>query len=48
MGYDQPAGDVLRVGEGGKMVLAVPFFQGARDLVVDRMEMQIVLPEGAR
>lgn len=49
LGYDQPAGDVLKVdGKTGKRVLGVPFFTAVHDLVVDELEMQIVLPEGAR
>lgn len=49
VGYDQPAGDVLKVdGRTGKRVLGIPLFTSVKDMVVDEMVMQITLPEGAR
>ena len=43
-----PLEDALKVASDGRKILAVPFFTGLRDLVVDEVELRIVLPEGAR
>ena len=48
VGYDMPLEDALKVASDGRKILAVPFFTGLRDLVVDEVELRIVLPEGAR
>ena len=43
-----PLEDALKVESDGRKVLAVPFFTGMKDLVVDEVELRIVLPEGAK
>ncbi|CAD6584510.1 MAG: dolichyl-diphosphooligosaccharide--protein glycosyltransferase subunit 1 [Tremellales sp. Tagirdzhanova-0007] len=48
VGYDMPLEDALKVESDGRKVLAVPFFTGMKDLVVDEVELRIVLPEGAK
>jgi oligosaccharyltransferase complex subunit alpha (ribophorin I) len=47
IGYDVPLEDVLKV-DGGKQVLSVPFLTGYKDLAADKVELVIVLPEGAK
>jgi oligosaccharyltransferase complex subunit alpha (ribophorin I) len=47
MGYDVPLSDMLR-SDAGKKVLSVPFLTGYKDLAADRVELTIILPEGAK
>jgi hypothetical protein len=42
-----PLSDMLR-SDAGKKVLSVPFLTGYKDLAADRVELTIILPEGAK
>ncbi|KAK4684417.1 oligosaccharyltransferase complex subunit alpha (ribophorin I), partial [Tremellales sp. Uapishka_1] len=48
VGWDMPLEEALKGGADGKKVLAVPFMLGNRDMIADHVELNIILPEGAR
>lgn len=48
VGWDQPLSDSLKVADGDRYVLGVPFVSaGLRDLVWEDVEFVVILPEGA-